>query len=121
MPFACLTLNLRMMKKIWCWSVAILLLMPAFAQVDSLQKIKSDSSALTLSIDSPISKLAVTNAKYPVYKLKPAVDIPVIAVGAGWSLYAFTKIYSKDSTSAEDVLSLNKNDINKFDRWAVRP
>ena len=51
-----------------------------------------------------------------IYKLKAASDIPVIAVGMGWSLYAFTKIYSKDKSSEEAILSLNKKDINSFDR-----
>ena len=51
-----------------------------------------------------------------VYKLKAASDIPVTAIGTGWSLYAFTKIYSKDKSSEEKILSLDKNDINSFDR-----
>src|SRR5687767_15147795 len=56
----------------------------------------------------------------PIYKLKPAVDLPIIGVGSAWSLYAFTKIYSKDSSSAEKILSLDKNDIPGFDRWATK-
>ncbi len=51
-----------------------------------------------------------------IYKLKAASDIPVTAIGTGWSLYAFTKIYSKDRSSEEKILSLDKNDINSFDR-----
>jgi membrane-associated phospholipid phosphatase len=54
-----------------------------------------------------------------VYQLKPAVDIPLIAVAGGWSYYALSRIYKKDSSSAEDILSLNKNNINGFDRWAA--
>jgi hypothetical protein len=57
----------------------------------------------------------------PVYKLKPVIDIPVTAIGAGWSLYAFSKIYSKPNSSDEKILSLDVNNINSFDRWAVRP
>jgi membrane-associated phospholipid phosphatase len=56
-----------------------------------------------------------------VYKLKPAVDIPIVATGTIWSLYAFTKIYSKGAIPEEKILSLNKDDINGFDRWAVYP
>jgi hypothetical protein len=55
-----------------------------------------------------------------VYKINPAVDIPIGAIGSGWSLYAFTKIYNKSHPTEEEILSLNKNDINGFDRWAVR-
>ena len=45
----------------------------------------------------------------------------MFAVGAAWSMYAFTKIYSKDDSPVETILALNKNDINGFDRGAVRP
>lgn len=54
-----------------------------------------------------------------VYRLKPSVDIPVTTIGAGWSLYAFTRIYSKDPSTKEQILALNKNDINGFDRWGA--
>lgn len=54
-----------------------------------------------------------------VYTLKPAVDIPIVAVAGGWSYYALSKIYKKDSTSVEDMLLLKKEDINRFDRWAA--
>jgi membrane-associated phospholipid phosphatase len=55
----------------------------------------------------------------PLYKLKPAVDIPIIALAGGWSYYALSKIYKKDSSSAQQILALNKNNINGFDRWAA--
>lgn len=51
-----------------------------------------------------------------VYKLKPGVDIPITAIGTGWSLYAFTEIYSKEESSEEKISSLNVNDIPSFDR-----
>ncbi len=51
-----------------------------------------------------------------VYKLKAASDIPITAIGTGWSLYAFTQIYSKDKSTEEKILGLNKNDIPSFDR-----
>lgn len=54
-----------------------------------------------------------------VYKLKASVDIPVIAVGAGWSGYAFTKVYSKENTPLATIQGLNRNDINGFDRWGA--
>jgi membrane-associated phospholipid phosphatase len=54
-----------------------------------------------------------------VYTLKPAVDIPIVAVAGGWSYYALSKIYKKDSTAVEDILLLRKEDINGFDRWAA--
>ncbi len=51
-----------------------------------------------------------------VYKLKAISDIPIIAIGTGWSLYAFSKIYSKEKSSEEKILSLDKNNIPSFDR-----
>ncbi|ANE53658.1 hypothetical protein SY85_21820 [Flavisolibacter tropicus] len=74
----------------------------------------------TVNVVTTDSNQAFTdNKKQPVYKLKPAVDIPVTAVGSGWSMYAFTKIYSKDPSTVEDINSLRKEDINGFDRWAA--
>ncbi|HET9746206.1 MAG TPA: phosphatase PAP2 family protein [Chitinophagaceae bacterium] len=87
------------------------------AQPDSVLSV--DTIPVT---DSSVKAVVVNDAiNQPVYKLKPARDIPVFLVGAGWSGYAFTKIYSKDRSSESTILSLNKNDINGFDRWAVRP
>src|ERR1700750_475482 len=95
---------------------------------------QTDSTAATpLVVDSttqltrdtiPVLSFGNNNASIksqPVYKLKPIVDVPLTMANAAWTLYAFTKIYSKPSTDPEVVLGLNKNDINWFDRWAVRP
>jgi hypothetical protein len=79
----------------------------------------------TLAVDT-VPKVAISiesapipSGKQPVYKLKPAVDIPLSLATAGWSLYAFTKIYSKDDSSPEEIQSLRVSDINRFDRWAA--
>ncbi len=81
------------------------------AQPDSVMQTDADTTA-------PPATLTQEKPPYSdeVYKLKAASDIPVIAIGTGWSLYAFTKIYSKDKSNEETILSLNKNDINSFDR-----
>ena len=68
---------------------------------------------------NPVRPAPANGSNEPVYRLKPAVDIPVTAAGAGWSIYAFSKIYDKDPSSAEHILSLRKEDINGFDRWAA--
>ncbi|RYZ21993.1 MAG: phosphatase PAP2 family protein, partial [Sphingobacteriales bacterium] len=47
------------------------------------------------------------------------VDGPVTGVGAAWSLYAFTRIYNKDTSTLAEIAALNKDDINGFDRWAA--
>jgi membrane-associated phospholipid phosphatase len=107
------------MKKIWYCAASVFLVLPVFAQVDSLKLSQQDSLPVTDSLPADLHTKAAE--KEPVYKLKAGVDIPVFAAGAGWSLYAFTKIYSKEHSPEEQILALNKNDINGFDRWAVRP
>lgn len=76
---------------------------------DSNMLVSPDTSMRTFSNENP-------SRNGEVYKLKAASDIPIMAIGTGWSLYAFTKIYSKDKSNEETILSLNKNDINSFDR-----
>ena len=107
------------MKKLLCCAAVIGLYLNSFTQEDSLKVFSNDS----LLSDTLIKKISIkeTGSRQPVYKLKPAVDIPLFAINAGWSGYAFTQIYSKDRSSEEKILSLDKNEINWFDRWAVRP
>ena len=109
------------MKKYLCVAATMILYVFSFAQEDSLKVIKPDTLAIRdiIAVDSAFNKNV--EIKQQVYKLKPAVDLPVFAVGAGWSAYAFTKIYSKDPSTEEKILSLDVDDINGFDRWAVRP
>src|SRR5438477_7984526 len=114
------------MKLLLCCAVFVMLLSFADAQNDTLTNPLQDSATNvdaarthdTLGINFPI---LATEEKRPIYKLRPGADIPTFAIGAGWSGYAFTKIYSKTPSTEEEILSLNKNDINAFDRWAVRP
>lgn len=75
-----------------------------------------------VSINEPVTATPAedTEKKIRVYKLKPWVDVPVTAVGTGWSLYAFTKIYSKDRLTLEEVQSLDPRNVNRFDRPATR-
>ncbi len=99
-----------MIKKIFIFIAGIFLFSSASAQNDSINLLK----------DSSVAVKAVTQTHSP-YKLKPAVDIPIVAAGTAWSLYAFTKIYVKPPSSVEKILSLKKENINSFDRWAVYP
>jgi membrane-associated phospholipid phosphatase len=59
--------------------------------------------------------------KPSVYTLKLAADIPIIAVGTGFSLFAFGTIYDKPLSTEEEINSLNVADINGFDRWSIYP
>ena len=81
-------------------------------QFDSLSKDAEiiDSFPNDVKVVDSLPKVA------KIYKLRPGSDIPVTAIGTGWSLYAFTKIYSKERSSEEDILSLDVKDIPAFDR-----
>ena len=97
-----------MKRKLWIYMLALIITVRGNAQQDSL-------IVDTISMN----KAQEPSPDQEVYNLRPAVDIPLTVATAGWSIYAFTKIYSKDPSTTEEILSLNKNDINSFDRWAA--
>ena len=83
----------------------------------------SDSLKFTDTIEKQsvftIKQIAPDIQDLEIYKLKPAIDVPLTAVGTGLSLLGFSQIYSKDASSEEGILALRKSDINSFDRWAA--
>jgi hypothetical protein len=62
-----------------------------------------------------------SNAGRKPYTLNKPVDFSLTAGLAGFTLYNFSQISKKDGTSEAKVLSLTKDDVNGFDRWAIRP
>ena len=116
-----------MMKTLLGGFVCLLLVSPSFAQNDStITTPASTDTTVTKIIADTIPVLSFDgkmqpNGRQPVYKLKPIVDVPLTAINTAWTLYAFTKIYSKPVSDLETVLNLDQNNINWFDRWAVRP
>jgi len=105
-------------KHIVIYFVFLFLAGNAYSQDDTVRVNVQDT---LITPDTSVVLTENNTTKELVYKLKPAVDIPIIAAGTAWSLYAFTKIYSKEPSSVEKILSLKTSDINAFDRWAVRP
>ena len=95
-----------------------------YSQSDSIHFTAQDTilndNAFLIPMNSAPQKTD-QNKRKQIYKLNPAVDIPIIAVGTGFSLFAFTKIYDKEPSTAEEINSLNINDINVFDRWSIYP
>jgi membrane-associated phospholipid phosphatase len=98
------------------------------AQIDSTTSISDTTKKVeTKRWDSivqtpqalPNAPATVRSSSDKIYKLKPAVDIPVIAAGSAWTLYAFSKIYDRDESTVEKINSLNVNNIPRFDRWAA--
>jgi len=98
----------------------ITLMLLAFSQLFAYGQNENDSTSRVDSLPTVDSVTIATADSSPVkvrtYNLKPAVDIPLTAIGTGWSLYAFTEIYNKDKTPEEVILSLDKQDIPAFDR-----
>lgn len=89
------------------------------SQEDTSRITKDSLTVVQVKMDSIV--IGEPAKKQPIHKLKPTVDIPITITGAAWSLYAFSKIYSKELSPEEEILSLNKDDINWFDRSSVRP
>lgn len=67
---------------------------------------------------TPVSwkKPTDNTTKSHVYNIKPWIDIPATIVFAGVSLNGFRVIYGRDTIPYTEVMALNKNDINRFDR-----
>src|SRR5215510_12633007 len=76
----------------------------------------ADSTSVIISKDVSNDDKPV---KTKVYRLKPGIDIPILLVGTGWSGYAFTKIYSKEPSTVEQIEALDRNDISRFNRSAI--
>jgi len=107
------------MKKLLC-GVATIISLYSYAQEDSVRLAANDTLPLSDTLTNNVAHNKPLSGQ-PVYKLKPAVDIPLFVANAAWCSYTFSKIYSKDAPGEEKILSLDINDINWFDRWAVRP
>ena len=105
------------MKNEMLLALSFFILTKAFAQNDTVQLIRDSAQHTSQAYARPAMPGETTKAK--IYKLKPIVDVPVTAVGVGWSLYAFTKIYSKDRVPEATILSLNKNDIAGINRFVA--
>ncbi|MBC5774154.1 phosphatase PAP2 family protein [Pontibacter sp. KCTC 32443] len=53
------------------------------------------------------------------YRTKLSVDGPVIIAGMGLSAYGLSLMMDKDGFTEDEVLALDKNDVNKFDRFSA--
>src|ERR1043166_46323 len=83
-----------------------------FAQDDSVSLDKEDALALI-----PVSQTFKDKQDGKLYRLNYAVDLPIIGVFGGTSIYLMTIIYSKKATPVDEILKLDKNNVPSFDRW----
>ncbi|HYF31431.1 MAG TPA: phosphatase PAP2 family protein [Chitinophagaceae bacterium] len=111
------------MKKIFAFMIAVAAWMAGNGQTDTSRKAQDSlvtvSLTDTLELHTDSFQVSKPERKGSVYKIKPAIDLPIIAAGTAWSLYGFSQIYNKPSSPEARILSLRKSDINGFDRAAA--
>ena len=62
----------------------------------------------------------IKNKNLPqVYNYNNKLDIPLSSVATAISLFNFTQVYSKESSTEESILSLDPDNVNGFDRGAA--
>jgi membrane-associated phospholipid phosphatase len=112
-----------MNKKNIIFLYLILMYLPGYPQSDSIQKLSHDTLFNTVpqSLHEKSRDKNSRGLQNQIYKLKPIVDIPIIAVGTLWSIYAFTKIYNKTPPTVSEIDNLKTIDINVIDRCAIYP
>lgn len=116
-----------MFKRILFCALVFIVYSKSYSQTDTAFNVtdtvalKNDSSVIQLNpeIISDDNETEQQNNDEEIYKLKPAVDIPVTAITGGFSAFAFGEIYSKDGSTEAQINALRKEDINGFDRWAA--
>lgn len=108
-----------MMKYVTGLFFCIITSIQAFNQQDSVYVAILNDTNIVVNDSAGVDPKPFVDPDIEIYKLKPAVDVPLTAIGTGLSLLGFSKIYSKDASSEEDILALRKSDINSFDRRAA--
>ena len=104
------------MQKFIIISVLLIIHLSGISQETDSSQIVSESIIVTEDSTTSPESIKPFAKREPVYKLRAGSDIPIIAIGTGWSLYAFSQIYSKDKSTEEKIMSLDKNNIPSFDR-----
>ncbi|HYE54836.1 MAG TPA: phosphatase PAP2 family protein, partial [Chitinophagaceae bacterium] len=98
------------------------------AQEDTTRKTTDSLAADSVHLDTVITarlsdvtlhKGMTKDVSTEVYKIKPAVDIPIVVAATAFSLYGFSEIYNKPSSTEAEINRLRMRDINGFDRWAA--
>lgn len=118
-----------MAKVIFIFTSVLYFTLSGAAQVDSTAKLTDTISAsqekrkwdtvVQPPQTLPDTLVSIRTTSNKIYKIKAALDLPVIAAGSAWTLYAFSKIYDRDPSTVEKINSLNVHNIPRFDRWAA--
>ena len=104
--------------------ILFLLLANTVARAQDTTIVQSVDTAASLVDTTALPSTKPTlNQELPsgeVYTIKKkGIHIPILVVGSTWSGYAFTKIYSKDPSTDEQIENLDRNDIIPFNRSAI--
>lgn len=92
----------------------------SLAAATRAQEVATNGISLSSPLRLPPDDIdAVTSELEPRHRLKYKIDIPLTAASTIWTIYAFGKIYAKSPSDTADIAALNKNDLNKLDRWAA--
>ena len=84
-----------------------------------LSVLQMNAQDTTLIHVNPLPTTEVSTPQFSkpeVYHIKKGIDIPLTAAGVAWTLYGFTKIYGRDAVPQSEILALNKENVNSFDR-----
>jgi len=101
------------MKKIISVTLLVIILsMDALAQTDSSAIVKTTDSSAAIANTAIVPLIKNISP----YKIKPGLDIPLTIVFDAWSLYGMSVIYGRDAIPEAEILSLNRNNVNSFDR-----
>ncbi|MEP6675831.1 MAG: phosphatase PAP2 family protein [Ferruginibacter sp.] len=54
------------------------------------------------------------------YHIKPKLDIPIAVGATAWTLYGFSVVYNRDTVTAAELGTLNRNNVDNLDRGTTR-
>ena len=104
-PYIYFLLSLIMMHKLQLTAIGALLCWSACFSQSGTDSLQQPAAAATIA---------------RLYHIKPKLEVPLVVVGAGFTLYNFSRISKKTSSDPSYIQGLSKNDVNWFDRWGVR-
>ena len=108
---------MTIMKTIFTGIVFLLLMSTSIFAQDTTTAQPVDTAAVLPSVRPSMNE---KKSNGEVYTIKnKGIHIPILVIGATWSGYAFTKIYSKDPSTDEQIENLDRNNIIPFNRSAI--
>lgn len=102
-----------------CFLIFFVISFSVNAQRDS-SILRTDSASTTFVLNNESHNHAIADENQHVYKMNYWFTGTFCAVATAANLYAIPHIiHGKSDMSVQDVLALDKNNVNGFDRWAL--